>query len=53
MRRLYATRYAAAIEATFPGLVGPMAVVDAGHWLHAERPDHFVRLVKGFMDGEL
>lgn len=41
----------AAIDAAFPGAAGRATrVLDAGHWVHAERPDEFVELVNGFLD---
>ena len=37
------------MRALFPGAeAGGPQVVEAGHWLHAERPDEFVALVEGF-----
>ena len=40
-----------AIEASFPGAAGrPTACLEAGHWLHAEKPSEFVGLVNAFLD---
>ena len=44
--------HAPAMHAFFPGAEadGPR-MVEAGHWVHAERPDEFVALVEGFCEG--
>ena len=46
----YANRpeHRAAIERLFPGAEPSTHVLNAGHWLHAERPDEFVALVDAF-----
>jgi pimeloyl-ACP methyl ester carboxylesterase len=42
--------YEPAMRRFFPGAEeGGPHVVEAGHWLHAERPDEFVGLVDGFL----
>lgn len=45
--------YESTMRAFFPGAEeGGALMIEAGHWLHAERPDEFVRLVDEFCVGE-